>query len=137
MPVARSAGSKRIASTATISGTEAIRIAVSDEDTYCSPAAISGNGSVISITAYAAIHPQRPRSWRSTPARQASASSSAAPSATRTNDRNTGETPSSTATLMNRYGTPQISDMAANAAQRPVADSLADAHARSAATSAT
>ena len=61
--MARSAGSKRIASTATISGTEAIRIAVSDEDTYCSPAAISGNGSVISITAYAAIQPQRPRSW--------------------------------------------------------------------------
>ena len=78
MPVARSAGSKRIASTATISGTEAIRIAVSDEDTYCSPAAISGNGSVISITAYAAIHAQRPRSWRSTPACHASASSSAA-----------------------------------------------------------
>ena len=49
--MARSAASKRIASSATSSGTQAIRIAVSDEDTRCSPAAISGNGSAISATA--------------------------------------------------------------------------------------
>ena len=115
-PVARSAWSKRIAITATISGTEAIRIAVSDEDTYCSPAAISGNGSVISITAKTAIQRQRPRTWASTPARQASASSSAAPIAIRTKERKTGETPSSIAILMKRYGTPQISAIATNAA---------------------
>ena len=49
--MARSAWSKRSASSATISGTEAIRIAASDEETVCSPAAISGNGITISTTA--------------------------------------------------------------------------------------
>ena len=51
MPVARSDASKRIASSATISGTQAIRIAASDDETCCSPAAISGNGSAISASA--------------------------------------------------------------------------------------
>ena len=50
-PVARSERSTRIAISATISGTQAIRIAASDEETCCSPAAISGNGSAISASA--------------------------------------------------------------------------------------
>ena len=49
--VGRSEGSKRNESTVTISGTEAIRIAASDEAMWTSPAAISGNGIEISATA--------------------------------------------------------------------------------------
>src|SRR3954449_2440454 len=43
-PVARSARSKRSASSATKSGTAAMMIAASDEATWRSPAAMSGNG---------------------------------------------------------------------------------------------
>ena len=50
-PVARSAGSKRSASSATKSGTEAMMIAASEEATCCSPAAMSGNGTAISNSA--------------------------------------------------------------------------------------
>ena len=50
-PPARSAWSNRSASRATINGTEAIRIAASDDATCCSPAAISGNGITISTSA--------------------------------------------------------------------------------------
>ncbi len=50
-PRTRSSGSKRMASTAMISGTAAIRIAASEDETCCSPAAISGNGIEISTTA--------------------------------------------------------------------------------------
>ena len=49
--MARSAGSKRIASSAISNGTDAITIAASDEVTCCSPSAISGNGIEISTTA--------------------------------------------------------------------------------------
>ena len=49
--VGRSEGSKRSDSTVTISGTEAMMIAVSDDATWTSPAAISGNGIEISATA--------------------------------------------------------------------------------------
>ena len=49
--VGRSLSSKRIASTAPISGTAATMIAASDEATCTSPAAISGNGIEISATA--------------------------------------------------------------------------------------
>src|SRR4051812_27627700 len=73
---------------------------------------MSGNGTAISKTANRASQRQRPRSERSVPARQASASSTTAPSTTRAQARNAGGTPSSTATLMNRYGTPQIVDIA-------------------------
>ncbi len=48
-PRARSAGSSTSPSSATISGALAIRIAVSDDDTCCSPKAISGNGIAISV----------------------------------------------------------------------------------------
>jgi hypothetical protein len=47
-PVARSAGSKRNASSATMSGTAAMMIAARDEATWRSPAAMSGNGIAIS-----------------------------------------------------------------------------------------
>jgi hypothetical protein len=49
--VARSAWSKRSASTATSSGTDAMMIAATEESTCCSPAAISGNGIEISRNA--------------------------------------------------------------------------------------
>ena len=101
-PVTRSVASKRSASRATNKGAAAIRIAVSEEATCSSPAAISGNGSVISITANTASHPKRPRNDGSRPRRPASVSRTAAPSTTRTQARNAGGTPSSTATLMNR-----------------------------------
>jgi hypothetical protein len=90
-------------------------IAASEEDTCCSPAAISGNGSEISTTPNTASQRQRPRSAPRLPARHASASSTAAPSTTRTHARKIGETPSSTAILMNRYGIPHRVDTAANA----------------------
>ena len=50
-PVARSARSKRSASSATKSGTEAMMIAASDEATWRSPAAMSGKGTTISNSA--------------------------------------------------------------------------------------
>src|SRR3954447_17117878 len=58
----------------------------------------------------------RPRTLPSSPARAASASRTAAPSSTRAHARNAGGMPSSTATLMNRYGMPQRVDTAAKAA---------------------
>ena len=92
-------------------------MAASDELTCASPAAISGNGKQISTTANTAIQRQRPRSEASEPARHASASSTAPPRTTRTQARTRGGTPSSTATLMNRYGMPQRVETAANAIQ--------------------
>jgi hypothetical protein len=56
--VGRSAWSNRIASTAPISGTDAIMIAANDEATRCSPKAISGNGIEISAIAYIATQRQ-------------------------------------------------------------------------------
>jgi hypothetical protein len=50
-PVARSAWSKRSASSATKSGTAAMMIAASDEATWRSPAAMSGKGTTISNSA--------------------------------------------------------------------------------------
>ena len=117
----RSEWSKRSASRATNSGAAAMMIAASEEATCCSPNAISGNGITISTTANTASHHHRPRSEPSRPSRQLSASSTAAPSTTRTQARNAGETPSSTAILMNRYGIPQRIETAANAAHaRPL-----------------
>ena len=49
--VGRSEGSKRSDRTVTISGTEAMMIAASDEATCTSPSAISGNGIETSMTA--------------------------------------------------------------------------------------
>ena len=99
-----------------MSGAAAMMIAATDESTCCSPAAMSGKGMVISNTAKAATQRQRPRRVPSVPARQASASSTNAASTTRDQARKAGGMPSSTATLMNRYGTPQTSDIAANPA---------------------
>src|SRR3954471_17523223 len=111
-PETRSDASKRSASSATISGAAAMMIAATEESTWRSPAAISGNGTAISKMAKASSHRPRPRSDGSVPARHASASRTAAASTTRDHARNAGGTPSSTATLMNRYGTPQIVDIA-------------------------
>src|SRR3954465_14114294 len=111
-PDTRSDSWKRRASSATISGAAAMMIAATDESTCCSPLAMSGNGTAISKSANATSHRHRPRSEPSVPARRASASSTAAASTTRDQARNAGGTPSSTATLMNRYGTPQIVDIA-------------------------
>src|SRR4051794_486919 len=111
-PETRSEASKRSASRATMSGAAAMMIAATDESTCCSPNAMSGNGTAISNSANATSHRPRPRSDGSVPARHASASSTTAASTTRHQARNAGGTPSSTATLMNRYGTPQIVDIA-------------------------
>src|SRR5829696_2998634 len=116
MPDARSAASNRIASSATTSGTVAMTMAATDEDTRCSPAASSGNGIAISTAANSASQRQRPRSVASRPACAASASRITAPSASRDQATNAGGTPSSTATLIRRYGMPQMTDMAAKAA---------------------
>src|SRR3954451_6507405 len=111
-PDTRSDSSKRRASSATISGAAAMMIAATDESTCCSPLAMSGNGTAISKSANATSHRHRRRSDTGVPARRASTSSTAAASTTRDQARNAGGTPSSTATLMNRYGTPQIVDIA-------------------------
>src|SRR4051794_16304697 len=115
-PETRSLASNRSASTATISGAAAMMIAATEESTCCSPAAMSGNGTAISKTAKASSQRPRPRSDPSVPARWARNSSTAAPSTTRDQARKAGGTPSSTATLMNRYGTPQMVDIAKNPA---------------------
>src|SRR4051812_40988707 len=115
-PVGGPDGEKRIDSTATISGIEAMRIAVSDEEMCCSPTEISVNGMTISVAVYAAIGAAWPRSPRSAPRRAASGSSSTAASATRDHATKAGGTSASTATLMKKYGTPQITELAANSA---------------------
>ena len=101
--MARSSGSKRIASSAMNSGTAAIRIAASDEETCCSPAAISGNGidDLDQRVDEPASASGRAASG-SRPARLASTSRIAAASVTRTQAMNAGGMPPSTATLMNR-----------------------------------
>ncbi len=54
---------------------------------------------------------------RSAPVHHAIGSSTSAPSATREKATNSGGMPSSTAILMNRYGMPQIRDIATNSTQ--------------------
>ncbi len=115
--VGRSEWSKRIARIAPISGTVATMIAASDEGTRSSPIASIGNGIAISATANASSPRQCRLTVPSVPARLASASSTTAPSVTRPHASTGGVTPWSTAILMNRYGTPQISEDAANATQ--------------------
>ena len=92
--------SKRRARKAITSGTAAIRIAASDEDTRCSPNAISGKGIVISNSANAAS--QRSGRPRRDALRNAIGSRISAASATRDQATKPGERPSSTASLMNR-----------------------------------
>ena len=91
-------------------------IAASEEATCCSPAPISGHGITNSTVPNTASHFQRPRSASSFPARQASSSSTVAPRTTRASATTPGGTPSSTATLMKRYGTPHNVETVANAA---------------------
>src|SRR5919204_1929330 len=61
------------------------------------------------------IQRRGPRRSISTPWRGTRAKSRAAPSTRRAQERKKGEMPSSTAILMNRYGTPQMSESAAKA----------------------
>src|SRR5436190_7988734 len=107
--------SKRMASSAPMSGTAATMIAASDEETRCSPIASIGKGIATSTTANASSQRHRPRTLASVPARQASASSTTAPSVTRPQARAGAVTPWSTAILMNRYGTPQMTEASAKA----------------------
>src|SRR3954469_11032215 len=99
-----------------MSGAAAMMMAATDESTWRSPAAMSGNGMAISNSANSASHRQRPRSVGSVPARQANASRTDAPRTARAQATTAGGTPSSTAILMNRYGMPQTVDMAAKPA---------------------
>ena len=96
----RSEASKRSARKATTSGSDAIRIAASEELMRCSPKPISGKGMQISTTAKATI--QRSGSPRSAPVLIATGSSTSAASATRDQATKPGVRPSSTAILMNR-----------------------------------
>ena len=92
-------------------------IAASEESTCCSPGGdqrerdrdlqerVGGEPAALAASASA-----------SAPARCASTSSTAAASTTRDQATNAGESPSSTATLMNRYGIPQRTDIVANPA---------------------
>ena len=77
-------------------------IAASDEGTRSSPIASIGNGIAISATANASSQRHRPKTLRSVPARQASPSSTSAPSVTRPQASTGGVMPWSTAILMNR-----------------------------------
>ena len=95
-----SARSKRSARKATTSGTAAIRIAASDEDTRTSPKAISGNGTVISQKAKRASQ-RSARQPAQRARRHAIGSRIAAAIATRDHATKPGDR-SSTATLMNR-----------------------------------
>ena len=114
--VGRSAWSKRVASSATNSGTAAIRIAASDELTCTSPKPSSGHGTAISTAANTVSVRQRAPRPRSAPSLQATGSSTSRGEASRDHAMTLGET-SSTAILMNRYGMPQITETAANSAQ--------------------
>src|SRR3954454_1196847 len=116
MPVTRSDGLKRIDSSATVSGTAAMRIAVSELEMYCSPIGISVNGITSSMTANSATQRQRSRTSRKAPTRQAIGVSTSAPMAIRLHATNSGEV-SSTATLMRKYGMPHRTETAAKAIQ--------------------
>src|SRR3954469_760495 len=70
-----------------------------------------------SASANAASQGNRARRPRSAPVRAAIGSSTSAPSATRDQATNAGGTPWFTAILMNRYGTPQMRDIAAKSVQ--------------------
>ena len=87
-------------------------IAATDESTWRSPAAMSGNGTAISKNREREQPPAAAAQRRERPRPPGEREQHAAASTTRDHARNAGGTPSSTATLMNRYGTPQIVDIA-------------------------
>src|SRR4051812_27068761 len=115
-PRGRSDGSTRAAITAIVSGTAAIMIAASEEETNFSPTGMALKGRTISMTAKATTARHRLLTPRSAPRRQATGSRTAAPRATRLQARNSGWT-SSTATLMKKYGTPHSTETVAKAIQ--------------------
>ena len=112
----RSLGSKRSARSAIMSGTAATMIAASDEATWRSPAAISGNGKTISAPRMRAASASACARSPSVPAAPGHAATITAPREIRAHARNSGGMPPSTATRMNRYGIPHSTDTAANAA---------------------
>ncbi len=99
-----------------VSGTAAIMIAASDDETNRSPTGMAVKGTAISITEKATTARQRSRTPRNAPTRHATGNSTTAPSATRLQARNTGGT-SSSATLMKKYGTPHSTETVAKAIQ--------------------
>ena len=107
----------RNASSAVTSGSEAIRIAASEDETCCSPSGISHQGSPHSAIENATSGRAFARSPSRYPSFQAIGSSSAAPIATRPHATSIGDAPPSSATLMNRYGTPQMTETEANRIQ--------------------
>ncbi len=88
-------------------GAVATRIPVSEEETCCSPAAISNSGPAIWTTASSRIGATFERSPPSAPRCAASGSSTSAASAVRTLTITAGLTSSSSASLMKRYEEPQ------------------------------
>jgi hypothetical protein len=97
-------------------GTTATSRPLSELDSWRSAADSSSHGTMTSATDKATTHRQRGRSARSRPRRTAAGSNSKHPMNTRVNTRTETETPPS-ATLINRYGMPQITPTAANSAQ--------------------
>jgi hypothetical protein len=103
------------AMTTTLSGTVAMRIPVSDELSHCSPIAISENGTTSSATANAVTAHLCANARCSEPRRQAIGTSTMAASVMRPHATHTGER-SCRASLMKKYGRPQIAHKAANVA---------------------
>ena len=116
MPIATPARRVRLARSAPLSanasrnvkiGAVDTRMPVSDEEMRSSPSAIRLSGTAAWTKPSTTIAPILPRSELSTPVQAASGSSTSAASAVRAETIAHGATPSSSATLMNRYEAPQ------------------------------
>ena len=83
-------------------GAVATRIPVSDDEMRSSPSPISVSGTATWTNASTTIGPKRPRRLPRTPRCAASGTSTSAASAVRMETIAQGDTPSSSATLMNR-----------------------------------
>jgi hypothetical protein len=99
--------------TATMMGTAAISRPLSELDSLVSASVSSSQGTMISTRAKTASQRQCGRSTASSCRRIASGSKIRAPMLTRASTSTGGATPP-TATLISRYGTPQIRPIAAN-----------------------
>ena len=88
-------------------GALATRIPVSEDEIRSSPSAIRVSGPATWTSESTTIGPSRPRRLPSTPRCIASGTSTSAASAVRMETTAHGATPSSSATLMNRYDAPQ------------------------------
>src|SRR5437899_5411392 len=94
-------------------GTAATSRPVSELDKWRSASVSRYHGTASSMTAKAMTHRQRSRTGRMAPARAANGSRTAAPISVRP-DTTTAGSRCRAATRMNRYGIPQITDIAAN-----------------------